>query len=176
MDSLNILILLVCLHVSNSHCYHIECVYQEKDNSMEISGLETIDEFNDYLNKCGHYGINVLKYDKCYVGNVNIPIKKIIKNYPKVRSIFWDCKGNCVYPASYVGIFGCNPGMFFYKFLFYNHIKIFLTSDFNSFDDQDHIYEDFGEHACGINDNIRVGIMKYTNKNIDTHNVLIHIF
>ena len=44
---------------------------------MKISGLETIDEFNDYLNKCGHYGINVLKYDKCYVSNVNIPIKKI---------------------------------------------------------------------------------------------------
>ena len=46
---------------------------------MEISGLETIDEFNDYLNKCGHYGINVLKYDKCYVGNETFLLKKLSK-------------------------------------------------------------------------------------------------
>ena len=53
------LLLLLCVYVYHIQCFHVECYYQEEDKSMKISGLESIEEFNDYLLKCGHSGVIV---------------------------------------------------------------------------------------------------------------------
>ena len=111
-SKLFVVVSLLCLYFSYAISYHVECLYEDKDETITIRGLESVIEFNEYLIRCGQTDAIVLIYDQCHVGNVMIPVQKIIKNYPKIRTIYWMCKGNCNYPSTYVGIFGCKPGTF----------------------------------------------------------------
>ena len=91
-------------------CYQVTCDYRMDDKTMVIAHLWTKVVFNDYLNRCGEENAIVLMYRQCYIGDIMIPISDILDNYPSLKTLYWNCKGNCNVPDTYVDIIGCTPG------------------------------------------------------------------
>ena len=77
--------------------YHIQCIIRKNSEVGLISGFSGTEEFNDFLNRCGDEDIEIIRYSECYVGQLSLPIERIVKNYPSVKMIIWDCNGMCTY-------------------------------------------------------------------------------
>ena len=94
--------------------YHVKCRFPRDSISGVIEGLEGIEDFDLFVNRCGYEDIKILLYRKCYVGYV-LPVATVRQNYPSLKNLFWYCKGTCFYnKAENVNIQGCNKGRIFY--------------------------------------------------------------
>ena len=96
-------------HVNAVHvCWSLSySVYLFKNSEIGIiSGFSGNEEFSDLLIKCGDKN-EIICYTECYVGQVILPVEKIVKNYPSVNIIFWDCEGICSYAP-----IDCNKGKY----------------------------------------------------------------
>ena len=92
----------------------VKCMFQKDSISGVIEGLEGIDDFDLFVNRCGYKDIKTISYRKCYVGYVILPITKIKQNYPSLKNLFWNCKGICLYnKAENINIHGCHKGRIF---------------------------------------------------------------
>ena len=101
MDGLIMLLVkcfcLLCSLLVYVRGYDIQCNFRKNSEVGIISGFSGSDEFNDFLNRCGDEDIEIIRYYECYVGQLSLPVEKIIKNYPSVKMIIWDCNGLCRY-------------------------------------------------------------------------------
>ena len=68
--------------------YHVKSMFQKDSISGVIEGLEGIDDFDLFVNRCGYKDIKTISYQKCYVGYVVLPITKIKQNYPSLNKFF----------------------------------------------------------------------------------------
>ena len=92
-----LLCILIVVEYTCVCCYHIECNFSKDSDIGVISGIRDIQEFIDFLNRCSDKEKLVIRYSDCYVGQVVLPVDSIVKNYPSVRIIIWDCEGLCTY-------------------------------------------------------------------------------
>ena len=83
---------------------------------MNIVGLKSFDDFQNYGIKCGDYHVVALVYEDCYIGQISLPLMNIILSYPNLRIIYWRCKGYCVHPDTGITVVGCNSGKRYSRF------------------------------------------------------------
>ena len=57
--------------------YHVKCRFHKDSISGVIEGLEGIDDFDLFVNRCRYKDIKTHSYRKCYVGYVLLPVTKI---------------------------------------------------------------------------------------------------
>ena len=74
---------------------HVTCDFREDDKTMVIENLRSKLELEDYVLRCGEDNVIVLIYRDCYVGDILLPISKLVDNYPNLRTIYWNCVGTC---------------------------------------------------------------------------------
>ena len=77
---------------------------------LHIVGLRTYEDFINYGIKCGDYDLDILIYEKCYLGKISLPHGDIIRNYPKLRTVYWRCEGHCDHLDTTVSVVGYNSG------------------------------------------------------------------
>ena len=113
-DSVCLLCVLLILHHTNVIAYHIQCIFPKNSEVGVISGITGIEEFNDFLIRCGDRDTEIILYTEGYIGQISLPVKEIVKNYPSVRIILWNCDGLCSYSIDqcnqeyYPSIQGCD--------------------------------------------------------------------
>ena len=117
-DSLCLFCVLLTLHLTNVIAYHIECIFPKNSEVGVVSGISGIEEFNDFLIRCGDKDTEILRYTECYIGQLSLPVRKILNNYPSLRIILWNCDGLCTYSIDqcnqeyYPSIQGCDMGKY----------------------------------------------------------------
>ena len=117
-DSIYLLCVLIILHHSNVIAFHIQCIFPKNSEVGVVSGITGIEEFNDFLIRCGDKDTEIIHYTECYIGQIRLPIKEIVKNYPSVRIILWNSNGLCTYSINqcnqeyYPIIQGCAMGKY----------------------------------------------------------------
>ena len=117
-DSLCLFCVLLTLHLTNVIAYHIECIFPKNSEVGVFSGISGIEEFNDFLIRCGDKDTEILRYTECYIGQISLPVRKILNNYPSLRIILWNCDGLCSYSIDqcnqeyYPSIQGCDMGKY----------------------------------------------------------------
>ena len=72
--------------------------------------LKTYEDFMNYGIKCGNYDLQILIYEKCYLGKISLPLGDIIRNYPKLRTLYWRCDGQCDFSDTTITVVGCHSG------------------------------------------------------------------
>ena len=100
----------LCLVITTTNCYHVECNFHEETGTLDIVGLRSMEDFEHYGEKCGDYDLDVLIYDKCYIGKIILPLRTIVRNYARLRFLYWNCEGDCDYSDSTVTVIGCTSG------------------------------------------------------------------
>ena len=96
-DSLCLFCVLLTLHLTNVIAYHIECIFPKNSEVGVVSGISGIEEFNDFLIRCGDKDTEILRYTECYIGH---------------------CDGLCTYSIDqcnqeyYPSIQGCDMGKY----------------------------------------------------------------
>ena len=100
-----LLCILIVVEYTCVCCYHIKCKFSKDSDIGVVLGIRDIQEFIDFLNRCNNKEKLVIRYSECYVGKVELPVDIIVKNYPSVRIIIWDCEGLCTYIPT-----GCSEG------------------------------------------------------------------
>ena len=77
--------------------YRIKCTFPKNSEIGVVSGIIGIEEFNDFLLRCGDADTEIIRYTDCYIGQISVPVKEKVNNYPSVRIIMWDWGGLCRY-------------------------------------------------------------------------------
>ena len=77
--------------INNCDAYHVKCRFHKDSITGVIEGLEGIDDFELFVNRCGYKDIKILSYQKCYIGYIVLPLRKIKQNYPSLKNLFWNC-------------------------------------------------------------------------------------
>ena len=110
MSFLPLILIILCLFQPNTECYHVQCNYFEDTSTLYIVGLRTYEDFINYGIKCGDYNLEILIYEKCYLGKISLPLGDIIRNYPKLRTLYWRCDGHCDFSDTTITVVGCHSG------------------------------------------------------------------
>ena len=110
MAYFSFILIFICFLTTTTNCYHVECNFHEETGTLHIVGLRSMQDFENYGEKCGDYDLDVLIYEKCYIGKIILPLRTILKNYAKLRILYWNCEGECEYSDSIVTVIGCNSG------------------------------------------------------------------
>ena len=101
-DSLCLFCVLLTLHLTNVIAYHIECIFPKNSEVGVVSGISGIEEFSDFLIRCGDKDTEILRYTECYIGQISLPVRKILNNYPSLRIIYGTAMDCVVTPSTSV--------------------------------------------------------------------------
>ena len=107
--------------ISNSNfvtSFHVECNYYEETEELIIDGIISNEDFENYGLKCGDHDVRTLKYVNCYLGTINLPLRKLQLSYPNLKQLYWRCEGYCVVKGTGIHVVGCDSGK-----RFRNHIS-----------------------------------------------------
>ena len=88
------------LFYKNVYSYHVTCDFPVGSISGTVSGFVGKQEFDKFLKKCGNTETLILHYRNCAVGYLELPVDKIMDNYPSIQRIYWECTGVCRYEYS----------------------------------------------------------------------------
>ena len=126
-----LILLSVILFYKNVYSYHIKCEFPVGSISGTVPGFVGKQEFDKFLKKCGNAETIILHYRNCAVGYLDLPVNKIMDNYPSIRRISWECTGVCRYESSSCRnryesvVINCNKG----KYVTFPDIIIIIILD-----------------------------------------------
>ena len=109
------MILVIVLIFILSDCVASQSVTCSRNGiEKKIEGIAGLNIFRQYEDQCGDESTVVLKYMKCDIGSIGLNITRIKQHFPKLRTLYWGCKGYCFVIDSnvHVDVIGCEKGKY----------------------------------------------------------------